>query len=80
MSPEEVRSGMRVRVMERYRVEQRRDLVGTVVACYGGEDYMAVDVHLDGGQYRLFWPRDLEEISSSPKAWWRLLLGWGSAG
>jgi hypothetical protein len=41
---------------------------------------MAVDVHLDGGQYRLFWPRDLEEISSSPKAWWRLLLGWGSAG
>ena len=45
MSPEEVRSGMRVRVMERCRVEQRRDLVGTVVACYGGEDYMAVDVH-----------------------------------
>jgi hypothetical protein len=80
MSPEEVRSGMRVRVMERYRVEQRRDLVGTVVARYGGEDYMAVDVHLDGGQYRLFWPSDLEEISSSPKAWWRLLLGWGSAG
>ena len=79
MSPEEVRSGMRVRVMERCRVEQRRDVVGTVVACYGGEDYMAVDVHLDGGQYRLFWPSALEEISS-PKAWWRLLLGWGSAG
>jgi hypothetical protein len=49
------------------------------VARYGGEDYMAVDVHLDGGQYRLFWPSDLEEISS-PKAWWRLLLGWASAG
>jgi hypothetical protein len=41
---------------------------------------MAVDVCLDGGQYRLFWPSDLEEISSSPKAWWRLLLSWGSAG
>ena len=79
MSPEEVRSGMRVRVMERYRVEQRRDLVGTVVARYGAEDYMAVDVHLDGGQYRLFWPSDLEEISS-PKAWWSFLLGRGSAG
>ena len=79
MSPEQVRSGMRVRVMERYRVEQRRDVAGTVVARYGGEDYMAVDVHLDGGQYRLFWPRDLEEISS-PKAWWRFLLGWGSVG
>jgi hypothetical protein len=70
---------MRVRVMEHHRVEQRQDLVGTVVARYGGEDYMAVDVCLDGGQYRLFWASDLEEISS-PKAWWRLLLGWGSAG
>jgi len=34
---------------------------GTVVARYGGED--SVDVHLAGGQYRLFWPKDLEEIS-----------------
>jgi hypothetical protein len=61
--------------MEHYRVEQRRGLVGKVVVRYGGEDYIAVDVRLDGGQYRLFWPSDLEEISSSPKAWWRLLLG-----
>ncbi len=80
MSPEQVRPGMRVRVMEHHVVEQRRDLVGTVVACYGAEDYMAVDVHLDGGQYRLFWPNDLEEISSSPRGWWRFLLGWGSTG
>ena len=81
MSAEQVRPGMRVRVMYYHRVEQRRDLVGTVVARYGAEDYMAVDVHLDGGRYRLFWASDLEEISSSPKAWWRfLLLGWGSAG
>jgi hypothetical protein len=29
---------------------------------------------LADGQYRLFWPRDLEEIPS-PKAWWRSLLG-----
>jgi hypothetical protein len=66
MSPEQVRPGMRVRVMEHHVVHERRDLlVGTVVARYGGEDYMAVDVHLDGGQYRLFWPSDLEEISSS---------------
>jgi hypothetical protein len=80
MTAEQVRPGMRVRVVEHHRVEQRRDLVGTVVARYGAEDYMAVDVCLDGGQYRLFWPRDLEEISSSPKAWWRLLLGWASVG
>jgi hypothetical protein len=81
MTPEQVRPGMRVRVMYYHRVEQRRDLLlGMVVARYGAEDYMAVDVCLDGGQYRLFWPSDLEEISSSPKAWWRFLLGWASVG
>jgi hypothetical protein len=39
--------------------------MGKVVALYGGEQY--VDVRLADGQYRLFWPRDLEEISS-PRA------------
>ena len=52
--------------------------MGTVVALYGGEGYIAVDVRLADGQYRLFWPRDLEEISS-PQARWRYLLG-GDAG
>ena len=80
MSAEQVRPGMRVRVIEHHMVHERRGLVGTVVARYGAEDYMAVDVCLDGGHYRLFWASDLEEISSSPKAWWRFLLGWGSAG
>ena len=80
MTPEQARPGTRVRVMDHHRVEQRRGLVGTVVARYGGEEYIAVDVRLADGQSRLFWPRDLEEISSSPKAWWRLLVGWGSAG
>jgi hypothetical protein len=71
---------MRVRVIEHHMVHERRDLlVGTVVARYGAEDYMAVDVHLDGSQYRLFWPSDLEEMFS-PKPWRRLLRGWGSAG
>ncbi len=80
ISAEQVRPGMRVRVMEHRMGKQRRDLlVGTVAARYGAEDYMAVDVRLDSGQYRLFWPSDLEEISS-PKAWWRFLLGRGSAG
>jgi len=79
MTPEQALTGMRVRVMEHHRVEERRGLVGTVVARYGGEEYIAVDVRLADGEYRLFWPRDLEEISSSPKAWWRLLVGWGSA-
>ena len=62
MTADHARPGMRVRVMEHHRVEERRGLVGTIVARYGGEDYVAVDVRLVGGQYRLFWPRDLEEI------------------
>jgi hypothetical protein len=65
MTPEQARPGMRVRVMEHHRVEERRGLMGKVVARYGGEEYVAVDVRLADGQYRLFWPRDLEEISSS---------------
>jgi hypothetical protein len=48
--------------MEHHRVQERRGLMGKVVARYGGEDYVAVDVRLTDGQYRLFWPRDLEEI------------------
>ena len=74
MTPEQARPGARVRVMDHHRVEERRGLMGKVVARYGGEDYMAVDVRLADGQYRLFWPRDLEEIPYS-RAWWRLLLG-----
>jgi hypothetical protein len=82
MTAEHARPGMRVRVMEHHRVEERRGLVGTIVARYGGEDYVAVAVRLVGGQHRLFWPRDLEEIlPSSPKAsWWRFLLGGSSVG
>jgi hypothetical protein len=79
MTPEQARPGARVRVTEHHRVHERRGLLGTVVARYGGEDYVAVDVRLADGERRLFWPRDLEEISSPPKAWWRLLVGWGSA-
>lgn len=74
MTPEQARSGMRVRVTEHHRVQERRGLLGRVVAVYGGEAYIAVDVRLADGECRLFWPRDLEEVSP-PKAWWRLLLG-----
>jgi hypothetical protein len=63
MTPEQARTGMRVRVMEHHRVQERRGLLGTVVGRYGGEEYVAVDVCLADGQLRLFWPRDLEEIS-----------------
>jgi hypothetical protein len=65
VTPEQARRGTRVRVMEHHRVEERRGLVGRVVARYGGEDYIAVEVRLADGECRLFWPMDLEEISSS---------------
>ena len=74
MTPEQVRTGARVRVMQYHRIEERRGLMGKVVAVYRGEEYLAVDVRLADGQYRLFWPRELEEISP-PRTRWRLLLG-----
>jgi hypothetical protein len=37
--------------------------MGTVVALYGGDEYVAVDVRLADGECRLFWPGDLKEIS-----------------
>ena len=39
-----------------------------------GEDYVAVDVTFPEGGERLFWPRDLEEVSPAPPSWWRALL------
>jgi hypothetical protein len=78
MTLEQARPGAWVKVMDNHRVEQRRGLVGTVLARYGGEEYIAVDVRLADGQCRLFWPRDLEEIPSS-RPWWRSLLGGSDA-
>jgi hypothetical protein len=76
MTPEQARPGMRVRVMEHHRVQERRGLIGTVVARYGVGEYVAVDVRLAEGQFRLFWPVDLEEIPYPPQeAWWRRMFG-----
>jgi hypothetical protein len=75
MTAEQARPGMRVRVMEHHRVEERRGLIGTVVARYGVGEYVAMDVRLADGQFRLFWPMDLEEIPSPPQAWWRRMFG-----
>jgi hypothetical protein len=61
--------------MEHHRLEECRGLMGTVVARYGGEEYVAVDVRLADGQCRLFRPRDLEEIS--PKGVLALAARWG---
>ena len=77
MTPEQASPGTRVRVMEHHRVAERRGRVGKVVAHYGGEQYIAVDVRLADGQYRLFWPRDLEEISPPAGGLVALLARWG---
>jgi hypothetical protein len=78
MKFEEVRIGAMVRVRKHYRIAERRGMVGSIVDRYGGEEYMAVDVRFSNKQQRLFWPEDLEEISSS-RPWWRSLRGRGSA-
>jgi len=80
MTAEQARRGTTVRVMDNHRVAERRGLMGKVVARYGGEEYVAVDVRLADGRYRLFWPRDLEQIRSPREAWWHLLLGRTAAG
>ena len=66
---------MQVRVMEHHRVAERRGLIGTVVARYGVGEYVAVEVRLAEGQFRLFWPMDLEEIPYPPQAWWHRMFG-----
>jgi hypothetical protein len=69
-----VRAGMRVKVRDHHRIEQRRGLLGKVVGTYGGEEFTAVDVLFPDGQRRLFWPKDLEEVSST-KPWWAFIAG-----
>ena len=73
MKPQDVRVGMQVRVSDHHRIVERRGLLGKVVGLYGGEEYVAVDVRFPDRHYRLFWPEDLEEMSS-PQPWWRSLL------
>ena len=74
MKPEKVHIGATVRVRDHHRIAERRGMVGKITDHYGREGYMAVDVRFSGGQLRLFWPEDLEEILS-PRPWWRSLLG-----
>ena len=74
MKPQDVRVGMRVKVQEHHRIEERRGLVGKVVGRYGGKEYVVVDVRFADGRSRLFWPADLEEVDA-PRRWWRSPLG-----
>jgi hypothetical protein len=65
MTPEQARTGMRVRVMEHHRVRERRGLMGTVVARYGAEGYIAVDVRLADGQGPWIWSGSVRRASAS---------------
>ena len=68
MKPEKVHIGATVRVRDHHRIAERRSMVGRITDHYGGEGYMAVDVRFSGGHRSLFWPEDLEVISS-PQSW-----------
>jgi hypothetical protein len=79
VTAEEACVGMKVRVSKEHRILERRGVVGRVVGRYGGVEHVAVDVRFPNGEHRLFWPGDLEEISSPQPSWWRSLLSGGSA-
>ena len=64
MKLQDVRVGMQVSVTDHHRIAERRGLVGKVVGRYGGEEHVVVDVRFPDGRQRLFWPEDVEEISS----------------
>jgi hypothetical protein len=72
VTAEEACVGVNVRVRKDHRILERRGMVGRIVDRYGGEAHMAVDVRFPDGRHRLFWPGDLEEVSS-PRSWWRSL-------
>jgi len=69
-----------VRVRQEHRISERRGMVGKVVGRYGGEGDVAVDVRFPDGHDRLFWPSDLEEISSAQPSLWRSVVGSESRG
>jgi hypothetical protein len=56
--------GKKVRVRQEHRILERRGMVGDVVGRYGGEEYVVVDVRFSDRLRWLFWPEDLEEVSS----------------
>jgi hypothetical protein len=75
MMPQEAHVGKKVRVSHEHGILERRGMVGRVVGCYGGEEYVVVDVRFGDGRHRVFWPEDLEEIPPPRPSWWRSLLG-----
>jgi hypothetical protein len=76
----EARVGARVRVRAHHRIAERRGMVGTIVERYGGEEHVAIDVRFPNGERRLFWPGDLETLSSPRTPWWRSRLVGSSSG
>ena len=62
------RHGARVRVRGYHALEWRRGLEGTVVGCYGGNEYVALEVLFADGERRMFWPSDLEELADGARA------------
>ena len=74
MKPQDARLGIRVKVADHHRIEQRRGLVGKVVGCYGGKEHVVVDVRFPDGRQRLFRTQDVEELSSPLLPWWRSFL------
>jgi hypothetical protein len=66
MKPQRISIGTTVRVPEHHKIAERRHMVGTIVDHYGQDGDMVVDVCFSDRLRWLFWPEDLEVISSPP--------------
>ena len=64
MRTEVAHVGMKVKVRQEHRVSERRGMVGKVVSRYGDEEYVVVEVRFSDRLRWLFWPEELEEVSS----------------
>jgi hypothetical protein len=64
MRTEVAHVGMKVKVRQEHRILARRGMVGKVVGSYGEAENVVVDVRFTDRSRWLFWPEDLEEVSS----------------
>jgi hypothetical protein len=76
MNAESAQIGAMVQVRRSYKYPQQRGLVGSITKRYGAFDYLALEIRLEDGSTRLFWPDDLKEVkektSARSSSWWRM--------
>jgi hypothetical protein len=70
MEAKDIERGMRVWVQECRRRPSLEGLEGTITRRFGGERYVAFEVHLAGGERELFWPHELKLKEATNQSLW----------